>query len=158
MADKIQIRAGNKSGMPTLTDRELAYVRNEKALYVGTPTGNQKLCSGETEGKVSALEQTVATHGSTISEHGNKLTEHGNKITEHGNKLNEYGNTISEHGNAIKANSDAIKSQQSDLAKKLTASPVVAQAGIATDADLKTAVAAINALIAAMKSSGVMNT
>lgn len=43
MADKIQIRAGNKSGMPTLTDRELAYVRDENALYIGTPDGNKKV-------------------------------------------------------------------------------------------------------------------
>ena len=102
MADKIQIRAGNKSGMPTLTDRELAYVRNEKALYVGTSSGNQKLCSADTEGKVATLEQTVAG--------------------------------------------------------KLTATKVAAQVGVSADADAATIAAALNALISAMKSSGVMST
>lgn len=123
MADKIQIRAGNKSGMPTLTDREPAYVRDEKALYVGTPEGNVKVCSAETE-------QTVVEHGITISAHES---------------------TIQYHGTAISA-------QQTILNGKLTASAVNAQAELAADADLATAVAAFNALIAAMKSSGVMKT
>ena len=108
MADKIQIRAGNKSGMPTLTDRELAYVRNEKALYVGTPNGNVKI-GGDLESKVAALELVLEGHDESIAD-------------------------------------------------KLTASPVAAQAAVADGADLATAVAALNALIAAMKSSGVMNT
>ena len=98
MADKIQIRAGNKSGMPTLTDRELAYVRDENALYIGTPTGNKDI-NAELKTAVSELQKD-----------------------------------------------------------KLTASPVAAQAELSAEADLATAVAAMNALIAAMKSSGVMNT
>ena len=101
MADKIQIRAGNKAGMPTLTDRELAYVRDENALYIGTPDGNKNL-SGET--KQALLELQTALNG------------------------------------------------------KLTATAVEAQTELAADADLAAAVSAINALIAAMKSSGVMNT
>ena len=43
MADTIQIRGGNKANMPKLADRELGYVRDEEALYVGTPTGNVKV-------------------------------------------------------------------------------------------------------------------
>lgn len=82
MADKIQLRAGNKSGMPVLTDREIAYVKDEESLYIGTPNGN----------------------------------------------------------------------------KRLTAKPVAAQSGVAADADAATIAAALNALISAMKSSGVMNT
>lgn len=87
MADKIQIRAGNKAGMPTLTDRELAYVRDEKSLYIGTPAGNVDI-----------------------------------------------------------------------LADKLTATKVAAQSAVAADADAATIAAALNSLISAMKSSGVMNT
>ena len=49
MADKIQIRAGNKSGMPTLTDRELAYVKDETALYIGTAGGNKRLTHAPVE-------------------------------------------------------------------------------------------------------------
>lgn len=108
MADKIQIRAGNKAGMPTLTDRELAYVRDENALYIGTPDGNKNL-SGETKQAIVELQASVAA-------------------------------------------------QQEALNGKLTATPVAAQAELAADADLAAAVSAINALIAAMKSSGVMNT
>lgn len=94
MADKIQIRAGNKIGMPTLTDRELAYVRDENALYIGTPNGNKEI-NGE------------------------------------------------------------LKEQ---IAGKLTASAVAAQVGVASDAGIGEVASALNALIAAMKSSGVMNT
>ena len=43
MADKLQIRAGNKEGVPSLADREIAYVRDENALYIGTPGGNKKV-------------------------------------------------------------------------------------------------------------------
>lgn len=49
MADNISIRGGNKKGMPTLRDRELAFVRDEEALYIGSPDGNLKLCSADTE-------------------------------------------------------------------------------------------------------------
>ena len=55
MADTIQVRAGNKANMPTLADRELAYVRDEEALYVGTPDGNVKI-GAALEASVKALE------------------------------------------------------------------------------------------------------
>lgn len=67
MADNIQIKAGNKAGMPTLNDREPAYVRDEEALYIGTPGGNKKVCSAKTEGKVSTLEKSVQTLQTTVS-------------------------------------------------------------------------------------------
>lgn len=95
MADTIQIKAGNKGNMPVLADREIAYVRDEKALHIGTPQGNVKLCD-------AYLEDTVS--------------------------------------------------------KKLTADKVAAQAALAAEADLPTVISGINNLIAAMKSSGVMNT
>lgn len=92
MADKMQIRAGYRAGMPTLTDREPGYVRDETALYIGTPDGNVKVGDARWE------------------------------------------------------------------TEKLSAQKVAAQAGVASDADAATIAAALNALIAAMKSSGVMNT
>lgn len=65
MADTIQLRAGNKANMPTLADREPAYVRDEKALYVGTPTGNVKI--GEAlEAAVAALDSAMNTAIDTI--------------------------------------------------------------------------------------------
>lgn len=39
MADLIQIKGGSGT-VPTLQDRELAYSKDEKALYIGTPEGN----------------------------------------------------------------------------------------------------------------------
>lgn len=53
MADNISIRGGNKKGMPTLRDRELAFVRDEEALYIGSLDGNLKLCSADTEEKIA---------------------------------------------------------------------------------------------------------
>ena len=47
MADTILIKAGNKSTMPSLRDREIAYCKDEKALYIGTTGGNVKLCDPE---------------------------------------------------------------------------------------------------------------
>lgn len=116
MADTIQIRAGNKANMPKLADRELGYVRDEKALYIGTAGGNVKLCDADLEGTVSAL-------GSTVTEHGTRLY-----------------------------------AQQQALEGKLTADKVAAQADMAATADLTAVIAGFNNLIAAMKSSGVMNT
>ena len=101
MADKIQLRAGNKAGMPTLTDREPAYVRDEKALYIGTPDGNVDI-TGE-------LKQAVRELWEVMDD-------------------------------------------------KLAADSVASQPELASDADLATVVAALNALIAAMKKSGVMIT
>ncbi len=56
MADNIYLRAGAKAGMPTLASREIAYVTDEEALYVGTASGNKKVCAASTEGRVTTLE------------------------------------------------------------------------------------------------------
>lgn len=94
MADTILIKAGNKANMPTLVQREIAYVNDEEALYIGTPDGNVKVL------------------GNDIA----KLTK-----------------------------------------EKLTASKAAAQNALAADANLAAVVAAFNALVAAMKESGQMN-
>ena len=60
MADTIQIKAGKKGdreAMPALADRELAYEQDEKALYIGTPDGNVKLCTAQ---KVAAQAELAA--------------------------------------------------------------------------------------------------
>lgn len=56
MNDTIQLRAGDKKNMPALADREPGYVRDEKALYIGTPDGNVKLTEA-LETRVSKLEE-----------------------------------------------------------------------------------------------------
>lgn len=43
MADTIKLRAGKKSTMPELADREVAYCTDENAFYIGTETGNEKI-------------------------------------------------------------------------------------------------------------------
>lgn len=52
MADIIKIKGGS-GAVPTLQDRELAYSKDEQALYIGTENGNVKLVGGSTD--VSAI-------------------------------------------------------------------------------------------------------
>ena len=178
MSDTIQIRAGNKLGMPTLADREIAYVRNENALYIGTDSGNKKV-GAELDTAIYNLGRDLAAreatltdlllsvealttgqnkHGKTIAEHGDSIDAHSKTIAEHGEAITAHGSAIEAQGKTVAEHSTAIAEQKAALDGKLSASPVAAQAGIAADADLATAVAAMNALIAAMKNSGVMNT
>lgn len=50
----------------------------------------------------------------------------------------------------------AVKELARDMAVKLSASPAAAQGALAAEADLAAVVGAINALVAAMKASGLM--
>ena len=43
MADLIKIKAGS-GNVPALQERELAYHKDEKALYIGTGDKNERLC------------------------------------------------------------------------------------------------------------------
>lgn len=53
---------------------------------------------------------------------------------------------------------EAVKKLKEDMKDKLKASQVAAQTEVAADADMPTLIAAHNALIAALKESGVMGT
>lgn len=56
MADLIQIKASDAVGVSFLADRELAYSRSERALYIGDGgRRNQPLCSAKTVADVEAL-------------------------------------------------------------------------------------------------------
>lgn len=56
MADLIQIKRGDKTGTTFLSDGELGYSREEKALYIGDGgKRNQKLCSAETAAEVERV-------------------------------------------------------------------------------------------------------
>lgn len=47
MADLIQIKSGalgDREAMPKLTEDELGYCTDEQALYIGTKSGNVRLC------------------------------------------------------------------------------------------------------------------
>lgn len=46
MADLIKIKGG-KGAVPELQDRELAYSKDGKALYIGTEDGNIRLCGAD---------------------------------------------------------------------------------------------------------------
>lgn len=46
MNDLMKIKGGSGK-TPTLQDKELGYNRDEKALYIGTPSGNERLCGAE---------------------------------------------------------------------------------------------------------------
>ena len=61
MADSIRIRGGSREGMPRLADRELAYVRDEEALYIGTAEGNVKLCTSSTQADILQLDAAKLT-------------------------------------------------------------------------------------------------
>lgn len=58
MADLIKIKGGSGE-VPELEDRELGYSRDEKALYIGTKNGNERLCGADDiatlQGKIDAL-------------------------------------------------------------------------------------------------------
>ena len=98
MDDLVQIKCSDGVGVSFLADREIAYSRSEKALYIGDGgRRNQKLCSAETAAKVEALERD-----------------------------------------------------------KLTATAAEAIAELPADSDINTVITAYNALLASLKSSGIM--
>lgn len=53
MADLIKIKAGS-GNVPTLQERELAYRKDEKALYIGTDDKNERLCGAEDLSEVNS--------------------------------------------------------------------------------------------------------
>lgn len=111
MADKIYLRAGNAENMPALADRELAFVRDEKALYIGTEEGNLKLADATMPQQIAALVEDVAS----------------------------------------------LERAAQNLAEvKLSADAAAAQLPLAADAELAAVISAFNALVSAMKASGIM--
>ena len=54
MADLIKIKGG-RGTTPTLQDRELAFNKDEQALYIGTENGNVKLCGAELFAKIEEI-------------------------------------------------------------------------------------------------------
>ena len=58
MADTIKIKGGNGS-VPALQDREIAYSKDEKALYIGTENGNVKVGDANWEARIKAIEDSL---------------------------------------------------------------------------------------------------
>lgn len=63
--------------------------------------------------------------------------------------VSSLSSTVSTHGRSI-------SELRSAMADKLTASPAAAQSALAAEADLKAVVTAVNALVDALKASGIM--
>lgn len=58
MADTILLKGGKKANMPTLQDREMGVVKDEKALYVGINGVNVRMCGADD--KIAALDEIPA--------------------------------------------------------------------------------------------------
>lgn len=146
MADGIRLRAGLKAGMPRLADREPAFVRDEAALYIGTPEGNVKLAAAGLEGRVDKLEETARTCGETLDAHGEAL-ESAEGI------LHTQGETLEQLQTAKTAQQEALTRLERE---KLTAVPLPSMAALPEDASPADAAAAWNTLLAALKAAGMM--
>lgn len=60
MADSIQFQRGNKATMPVLPDGAPGWCKDEKALYIGHPDGNQKVASAGNTLEHTAVEAQEA--------------------------------------------------------------------------------------------------
>lgn len=60
MADLIRIKGGS-GDVPTLQDRELAYSKDENALYIGTENGNVKLLGDVNTAELNSIKADIAT-------------------------------------------------------------------------------------------------
>ena len=61
MADKIKIKGGNGE-VPALENREIAYSKDERALYIGTngtKGGNVKVGDASWEARIKAIEDKL---------------------------------------------------------------------------------------------------
>jgi len=60
MADLIAIKGGN-GDVPALQDRELAFRKDEKALYIGSGSTNVRLCgAGDIDALNARIEEIIA--------------------------------------------------------------------------------------------------
>lgn len=145
MADTIQLRAGNKNSMPVLLDREIAYVRDEKALYVGTPTGNEKI-GAALENAVASLESAMNT---AIETFDGEMDIVLGKTT----ALEGRATSLEGRANALEGRAAALEGRATALEGRKAA----AVAPLATDAQLATVITTVNSLIASLKACGLMN-
>lgn len=67
MADLIKIKGGT-GAVPTLQDREIAYHKDEKALYIGTANGNVRLCGADDISGIQALLTDINTRLKALEE------------------------------------------------------------------------------------------
>lgn len=167
MADQIRLRAGERQGMPLLADREPAYVRDEQALYVGSPAGNVKLCAAGTESQVQALEEAAAAQNVRLSELEQAVEEAAAALMLQAGRLEqlETGNgnlqeTLKTQQEILTAVQSAQQSLQETAAalqsEKLSARSAAAVTPPASDADMGAVAVACAAIIAALQAAGLM--
>lgn len=83
MADLIKIKAGS-GNVPTLQERELAYRKDEKALYIGTDDKNERLCGAgdiadinsrldSINAEINKIKATITTLNGLIDEINTRL-------------------------------------------------------------------------------------
>ena len=128
MADTIQLRRGAAAKLPRLADGEPGWCRDTKQLFIGTPTGNEKIADVELIATIQQNSETITEHEQTITEHEQTITEHEQAITELEDKLDD----------------------------KLSAKAAEAQAELEAEAELSAVVESFNALLLALKFSGIM--
>ena len=66
MADLIKIKGGS-GDVPTLQEREPAYNKTEKALYIGTDNGNVKVGDEGWETRITTLEEKLTAIEESIT-------------------------------------------------------------------------------------------
>lgn len=82
MADLIKIKGGD--GTSALQEREIAYHETEKALYIGTASGNVRLCRADDvvkiEGKLTATPAASQGNLEADAEIGEVVTAFNNLL------------------------------------------------------------------------------
>ncbi len=67
MADKIKLKAG-EGATPKLENREPAYNKTEKSLYIGTESGNEKVGDAGWEQRIKTCESQITATNARIDE------------------------------------------------------------------------------------------
>lgn len=159
MADTIQLRAGNKASMPVLLDREIAYVRDEKALYVGTPTGNEKM-GADLENAVASLESAMNTAIETFDGEMDIILGKTTALEGRATSLEGRATALESSTSTLDGRATALENRATALearAAALEGRKAAAVAPLATDAQLAAVITTVNSLIASLKACGLMN-
>lgn len=151
MADSLQIRGGNKDGIPKLADRELGYCKDENTLYIGTTSGNQKIADAAVFNQITKLQ--IRTAGVEIK--ATNLETRATNLETSATNLESKATSLETRASNLE---DRATSLETEMGNKLTASKVAAQADLAADADLAAVISAYNGLLAALRAAGIMTT
>lgn len=153
MADSIRLRAGLKAGMPRLADREPAFVRDEAALYIGTPEGNRMVAQAGLAERTAALERTAADHAAALA----GLREDSDTLAAAQSALSERLGGCLERQSALEQTAAGHTDALTALDKaKLTAVPAAAQPPLPSEPTAAELSAAWAALLSALQAAGLM--